>query len=180
MDADEKDISVSIGTIFILNAIALFIFPPLGHFFHLSQQQFGIWAAIAIHDTSSVVGAATHYGDEALQVATTVKLARTLWIIPLILLTSIVFKKQSSASVFPYFILFFIIASVINSYTTAIPAALTQQILKFSKIGFSVTLYLIGMGISVKAIKEVGARPLLQGVLLWIFIIITSLFFIIH
>lgn len=180
VDAEEKDISVSIGIVFILNAVALFIFPPIGAFFHLTQQQFGIWAAIAIHDTSSVVGAAAHYGDEALQVATTVKLARALWIIPLALLTSVVFKKQSSARVFPYFILFFIIASLITSYTTILSVELTHHILKISKIGFSVTLFLIGTGISIKALKEVGARPLLQGVLLWIFIILTSLFFITH
>jgi len=178
VDADEKEISVSIGTIFILNAIALFIFPPIGEYLHLTQQQFGIWAAIAIHDTSSVVGAAARYGDDALQIATTVKLARALWIVPLAILTSLVFKKQSSAKSFPYFILFFIVASLINSYTTFIPAETAHHILKLSKIGFSVTLYLIGMGISVKALKAVGARPLLQGVLLWIFIILTSLFFI--
>ena len=180
VNADEKDISVSLATIFILNAVALFIFPPLGLFFHLTQEQFGIWAAIAIHDTSSVVGAAAHYGDTALQVATTVKLARALWIIPLALLTSFVFKKHGSAKAFPYFILFFIIASLITSYTTFIPEPATKQIIKLSKVGFSVTLYLIGMGISVKSLKAVGARPLVQGVLLWLFIIITSLFFITH
>jgi uncharacterized integral membrane protein (TIGR00698 family) len=175
--ADEKDISVSIGTVFILNAIALFIFPPIGAALGMSQEQFGIWSAIAIHDTSSVVGAASHYGNEALMIATTVKLARALWIVPLALLTSFIFKKQSSASAFPWFILFFILASLVNTYTH-IPRESAELILKISKIAFSITLYLIGAGISLKTIKAVGARPLLQGVILWVSIIICSLFFI--
>ncbi|HNP97454.1 MAG TPA: putative sulfate exporter family transporter [Bacteroidia bacterium] len=177
--ADENDISVSIGTVFILNAIALFIFPPIGTYFGLTQQQFGVWAAIAIHDTSSVVGAASHYGNEALMIATTVKLARALWIIPVALLTSLVFKKQSSAAALPWFILFFVIASLINTYTH-IPSSISDLIVKASKIAFSVTLFLIGTGISMKTIKKVGIRPLLQGVILWMFILISSLFFILH
>lgn len=179
VQADEKDISVSIGTVFILNAIALFIFPPIGAYFGLTQQQFGVWAAIAIHDTSSVVGAASHYGNEALMVATTVKLARALWIVPLALLTSFVFKKQSSAASLPWFILFFIVASLINTYTQ-IPPSVSEVIVKISKTAFSVTLFLIGAGISMKTIKKVGIRPLLQGVILWLFILISSLFFILH
>lgn len=179
VDADQKDISVSIGTVFILNAIALFIFPPIGHYFGLTQQQFGIWAAIAIHDTSSVVGASSHYGNEALMVATTVKLARALWIIPLALLTALVFKKQSSTSAFPYFILFFLVASLINTYTH-IPDSVTRFILVASKTAFSITLFLIGAGISIKTIRAVGVRPLLQGVILWMFILVSSLFFILH
>ncbi|HRH64746.1 MAG TPA: putative sulfate exporter family transporter [Bacteroidia bacterium] len=177
--ADEKDISVSIGTVFILNAIALFIFPPIGLYFGLTQQQFGVWAAIAIHDTSSVVGAAANYGNEALMVATTVKLARALWIVPLALLTSLVFKKQSTAASLPWFILFFIIASLVNTYTH-IPQEISAWIVKISKIAFSITLFLIGAGISLNTIRKVGVRPLLQGVVLWMFILISSLFFILH
>lgn len=179
VDADEKDISISIGTVFILNAVALFIFPPIGHYFELTQQQFGIWAAIAIHDTSSVVGAASNYGNEALLIATTIKLARALWIIPMALLTSFIFKKQSSASAFPWFILFFIFASLVNTYID-IPEFIKSGILILSKIGFSVTLFLIGTGISLKNIKAVGPRPLLQGVILWIIILSSSLFFVMH
>jgi len=175
LNADENDISVSIGTVFILNAVALFIFPVMGHYFHLSQQQFGIWAAIAIHDTSSVVGAATNYGDHALQIATTVKLARALWIVPLVLLTSLVFKRQGSPWVFPYFILFFLLASVANSYIQ-IPLKYTHAIVSAAKTGFSLTLFLIGTGISLKAIKKVGARPMLQAVVLWIIIMVSSLY----
>lgn len=179
VEADEKDISISIGTVFILNAIALFIFPPIGHYFGLTQQQFGIWAAIAIHDTSSVVGAASHYGNEALLIATTIKLARALWIIPMALLTSFIFKKQSKASSFPWFILFFVLASLVNTYVN-IPEMLKTGILALSKIGFSVTLFLIGTGISLKNIKAVGPRPLLQGIILWIVILSGSLFFVLH
>ena len=178
VDADENDVSVSIGTVFILNAAALFIFPVIGRAFNLSQEQFGIWAAIAIHDTSSVVGAAANYGNEALMIATTIKLARALWIIPLALITSIIFKKQSSASSFPWFILFFIFASIINTYLS-LPETFTQNILTLSKIGFSVTLFLIGLGISPAKLKIVGLRPLLQGVILWLSILICSLMIVI-
>lgn len=177
--ADDKVISVSIGTVFILNAVALFIFPPIGEWFGMSQEQFGIWAAIAIHDTSSVVGAASHYGNESLMVATTVKLARALWIIPLALLTSLVFKKQSSAASFPWFILFFVLASLFNTYFF-IPEQLGGFILKASKAAFSVTLFLIGAGISLSTIKKVGARPLIQGVVLWLVILLSSLFIILN
>ncbi len=178
VDADENDVSVSIGTVFILNAAALFIFPIIGRAFNLSQEQFGIWAAIAIHDTSSVVGAAANYGNEALMIATTIKLARALWIIPLALITSIIFKKQSSASYFPWFILFFIFASIINTYLS-LPETFTQNILTLSKIGFSVTLFLIGLGISPAKLKIVGLRPLLQGIILWLTILICSLIIVI-
>ena len=178
VDADENDVSVSIGTVFILNAVALFIFPVIGHTFNLSQEQFGIWAAIAIHDTSSVVGAAANYGNESLMMATTIKLARALWIIPLALITSLIFKKQSSASAFPWFILFFVFASIVNTYLT-LSETVTQNILTLSKIGFSITLFLIGLGISPAKLKIVGIRPLLQGVILWLTILICSLIIVI-
>ena len=174
VDADENDVSVSIGTVFILNAVALFIFPAIGSFFNLTQQQFGIWAAIAIHDTSSVVGAASHYGNESLMIATTIKLARALWIIPLAIITSIIFRKQSKASAFPWFIVFFVLASLANSYFN-LPIEATENILLISKTGFSLTLFLIGLSISPAKLKHVGFRPFLQGVILWIIISICSL-----
>jgi uncharacterized integral membrane protein (TIGR00698 family) len=179
MDADDKDISVSIGTVFILNAVALFVFPAIGHLAGLGQQQFGLWSAIAIHDTSSVVGAASNYGTEALMTATTVKLARALWIVPLALLTSFIFRRNNSASAFPYFILFFILASAINSYLN-IPEKVSHTIVSLAKTGFSLTLFLIGTGISVSKIKQVGARPLLQGVILWLMISVISLWFVLR
>ena len=175
--ADDNQISVSIGTVFILNAVALFIFPPIGEYFNLNEQQFGIWSAIAIHDTSSVVGAASKYGNDALMIATTVKLARALWIIPLVVLTSFIFKSKNSPWSFPWFILLFIAASIVNSYMR-IPPKVSLEIVTIAKVGFSITLFLIGCGISVAALKKVGPRPLLQGVTLWVIVLGISLFFI--
>ena len=177
--ADENDVSISIGTVFILNAIALFIFPAIGEMIGLSQMQFGMWAAIAIHDTSSVVGAAANYGNEALLIATTIKLARALWIVPLVLITSLLFNKQSKASTFPWFIFLFIFTSLISSYTN-IPEEIKNHIFIVSKTGFSLTLLLIGLGISPSKLRLVGFRPLLQGVILWAILLVSSLILIIR
>ncbi len=174
LNASEKEMSVSLGTIFILNAIALFIFPFIGHFLHLSQIQFGIWSAIAIHDTSSVVGAAAKYGDKALQIATTVKLTRALWIIPLTFLTSLLFKNKNSKITIPYFIFLFLLASILRTYFTPV-AAISEYIVYLAKIGLTVTLFLIGAGLSRSTIKTVGYKPMLQGIILWIVISIVSL-----
>ncbi len=175
LKADEKEISVSIGIIFILNAVALFIFPPLGHMFGLTQEQFGIWSAIAIHDTSSVVGASAKYGNDALMIATTIKLARALWIVPLVILTSFLFKIKGSLFSLPWFIVFFVIASIISTQLN-LPKEITDAIVKVAKAGFSVTLFLIGCGISVASIKAVGVRALLLGITLWILIMFSTLF----
>ncbi len=174
IEARDDEISVSLGTIFLLNAIALFIFPPLGKFLNLSQEQFGMWAAIAIHDTSSVVGAGAAYGTEALQIATMVKLTRALWIIPLALATALVFKKKDKKISIPWFILFFVLAMAINTYFN-LPDKITSSFIYWAKKGMTITLFLIGSGLSVKALKSVGVKPLISGVLLWIFIGITSL-----
>ena len=178
--ADEKQISVSLGIVFILNAIALFIFPLIGHKLHLSQAQFGLWSAIAIHDTSSVVGAATAYGGaDTINYATTVKLARALWIIPLALVTALFFKEGKQKTKIPYFIFFFILAMLINTY---VPLVNTQSkiLVSIAKAGLVLTLFLIGAGLSMKTIRSVGVKPLLQGVILWIAIACVSLFFIIN
>lgn len=174
IEAKDDEISVSLGTIFLLNAIALFIFPPLGRLLELSQEQFGMWAAVAIHDTSSVVGAGSAYGTEALQVATMVKLTRALWIIPLALVTALVFRKKEKKISIPWFILFFVIAMVMNTYL-ALPESLTSSLIFWAKKGMTITLFLIGSGLSVKALKSVGVKPLVAGVVLWLFIGITSL-----
>ena len=173
--ANDEEISVSLGTIFLLNAIALFIFPPLGRLIGLSQEQFGLWAAIAIHDTSSVVGAGAAYGTEALQIATMVKLTRALWIIPLALVTSIAFKKKDRKITIPWFILFFILAMVVNTYFD-LHESITSSFIYWAKKGMTITLFLIGSGLSVKALKNVGLKPLVAGVILWMFIGIASLF----
>lgn len=179
--ADDKQMSVSLGTIFLLNALALLIFPPLGHFFDLSNQQFGEWAAIAIHDTSSVVGAAAAYSDESLQVAALVKCTRALWILPLALVTMLFFRKNSSSgrlNVIPWFIILFALAMVINTYVFpqfGISESISEYIVFAAKRGFAITLFLIGTNLSWKALKSCGSRPFIQGVILWAAIAIISL-----
>lgn len=167
--AEEKQISVALGTIFILNSIALFLFPAIGHWLELTQKQFGLWSAIAIHDTSSVVGAADRYGAEALQIATTVKLARALWIIPVALITALIFKNRSGKLKIPYFIGLFILAMIANTYLPQ-AAIVAPYLVSIAKTGLTVTLFLIGAGLSGKILKDIGFKPLLQGLLLWIFI----------
>ena len=175
--ADECEMSVSLATIFVLNAIALFLFPVLGNWLHLSQHQFGMWAAIAIHDTSSVVGAGATFGEEALKVATTVKLTRALWIIPLSVFTSIYFKSKGDKVFIPWFIFLFILAMVLNTYLN-IPATFTHGIVSISRQSLTLTLFFIGAGLSRATLKSVGVRPLVLGLTLWIFIAVVSLGFI--
>jgi uncharacterized membrane protein YadS len=212
LQASGEEMAVSLGTVFILNSIALLIFPPIGNALHLSQAQFGLWAALAIHDTSSVVGAATKYGPQAVVIATTVKLARALWIVPLALATAAIkrsrFRNASASPTvdggvasptvdsrfrnrpwdaapgegrpriqFPWFILFFVLAALANTYLPALPTA-TKTFFKLGRLGLTATLFLIGSGISRATLKEVGWRPLLLGVLLWLGVGATSLYFI--
>ncbi len=175
--ANESEMSISLATIFILNVIALFLFPVLGHWLHLSQHQFGIWAAIAIHDTSSVVGAGSTYGVEAMKIATTVKLTRALWIIPLSIFTSFYFKSKGDKIVIPWFILFFILAMVLNTYIS-IPVAISHGIVSVARQTLTLTLFFIGAGLSRSVIKSVGFKPMILGVFLWFFIAVISLIFI--
>jgi uncharacterized integral membrane protein (TIGR00698 family) len=174
LDATDEEMSVALGTVFILNSIALFVFPSIGHSLSMSQTQFGIWAAIAIHDTSSVAGAAARYGTTALQIATTVKLTRALWIVPLTIVTAFAFRKRSTRIAVPWFILWFVVASIIRTYVPA-PAGLWSSIQTVAKTGLTVTLFLIGTGLSRRSIAAVGVRPLMLGVLLWIVISCASL-----
>jgi len=174
--ATDEQMAVSLGTVFVLNAVALLIFPAIGVLLKLTQTQFGLWAALAIHDTSSVVGAAAKYGSEALQVGTTVKLARALWIVPLSLGTAVI--KGAKAKVqWPWFIGWFCLAAVCNTYLPS-GAALYSALSRLARIGLTVTLYLIGSGISIATLKQVGHRPLLQGVLLWLMVCVASLWLI--
>ena len=174
LKASEKNISVSLGVIFLLNSLALLIFPPIGQFLNLTQYEFGMWAAIAIHDTSSVVGAAHAYGTEALEVATTVKLARALWIIPLSFLTVFLFKRPNKSVKIPWFIFLFIGAILLNSFVE-IPHILTQSITATSKSFLVLTLFLIGAGLSIGRLKEAGWKPMILGSSLWILISVLSL-----
>ena len=180
--ADDNETSISLAVIFTLNAIALFIFPPIGEMLGLTQNQFGLWAAIAIHDTSSVVGAASIYGEEALKVATTVKLTRALWIIPLSIVSIFIFARQNRNQEgektkinIPWFIFLFILAMVISTYIS-LPEGLLEVIKVASHKALSVTLFLIGCGLSVASIKKVGFKPVLLGVILWIIISVVTLF----
>jgi len=177
--AEEKQISVALGCVFILNSIALVIFPIIGHHFNLSQTQFGLWCAIAIHDTSSVVGAASKYGPHALEVATTVKLARALWIIPVAFMSTFIFKNKSKKISIPYFIGLFILAMIANTY---IPATklISPYMIVMAKAGLTLTLFLIGAGLSRKVILSVGFKPLFQGVVLWIIISVAALYAVMH
>ncbi|MBQ3608861.1 MAG: putative sulfate exporter family transporter [Bacteroidaceae bacterium] len=176
--AKDSDMSVALATIFVLNAIALFIFPVLGEWLGLTQQEFGTWAAIAIHDTSSVVGAGAAYGEEALQVATTIKLTRALWIIPLALVTSIIFKSEGKKISIPWFILWFIVAILINTYALDELPEVGKAISGLARKGLIVTMFFIGASLSTDVLKAVGVKPLVQGILLWLVISIGSLAYI--
>ncbi len=177
--ADSNQMSIALGTVFILNAIALFIFPAIGHLLGLSQHQFGLWSAIAIHDTSSVVGAASAYGDEALKLATTVKLTRALWIIPLTIVTALLFKGKTNKNIIPWFIFLFILAMLLNTLFS-IPAAITGSITAIARKGMTLSLFFIGASLSRKALKEVGLKPMIQGIIIWIMISISSLLYIFY
>lgn len=171
--ASDEDMAVSLGTVFTLNAIALVLFPIIGFALHMTQPQFGLWAALAIHDTSSVVGAAAHYGPQALTIGTTVKLARALWIVPLALATAAV-SRSSTRIQWPWFILYFCLAAVANTYLPQ-GTPLFSVLSKLGKSGLTVTLFLIGSGISKATLRKVGVRPMLQGVALWLVVATLSL-----
>ncbi|MGZ3756918.1 MAG: YeiH family protein [Mucilaginibacter sp.] len=177
--AEEKQISMALGCVFILNSIALFVFPVIGHHFNLSQTQFGLWCAIAIHDTSSVVGAASKYGSHALEVATTVKLARALWIIPVAFMSTFIFKNKSKKINIPYFMGLFVLAMVINTYVP-VAASFSFYLVGLAKAGLTLTLFLIGAGLSRKVLSSVGFKPLLQGLVLWLLISGTALYAVVH
>ena len=171
--AKDEEMSVSLGTVFILNSVALLVFPLIGTAAGLSGSQFGLWAALAIHDTSSVVGAAAKYGMGALAVGTTVKLARALWIVPLTLATAAI-KRREAKMQWPWFILFFFLAAVINTYLPA-GQAIYPVLTRLARTGLTLTLFLIGSGISKATLRKVGVRPLLLGVILWITVGVISL-----
>lgn len=172
-NASQEEIAVSLGTVFVLNSVALLTFPAIGAVLHMTQSQFGLWSALAIHDISSVVGATAKYGAVALTVGTTVKLARALWIVPLSVGTAMANKSKARIQ-WPWFILFFCLAAVSNTYVHIFQSA--YPVLKhLGGIGLTVTLFLIGTGLSMKTLREVGVRPFLQGILLWLFVAVGSL-----
>ena len=185
----EGEITVAMGTVFILNAVALYLFPVLGHAMHMSQVQFGTWAGVAIHDISSVVGAASHYGLSALQTATAVKLSRALWIIPVAFGAAYLFRPRMGTRMHdeigttpagkpkvavPWFVGFFLLASLLRSYVPGVAHA-APALSHVATVGLTLTLFLIGAGLSARTLRRVGWRPLLQGVVLWVFISVASL-----
>jgi len=177
--ADADETSVSLGTIFILNSVALIIFPTIGHLLGLSEYQFGIWSAIAIHDTSSVVGAGAKYGNEALQIATAVKLGRALWIAPVAIMFAFLYRPKHGETkiwqMIPWFIFLFLFATVIRTYATTILPSIFESLVNLAKAGLVVTLFLIGASLSRETLKRVGIRPMIQGVSLWVIISVVSL-----
>lgn len=180
LKAKDSEMSVALGVIFILNALGLFLFPYLGHWLGLSQEQFGMWAAIAIHDTSSVVGAASAYGEVALNIATTVKLTRALWIIPLALMTSLLFKGEGQRISIPWFIVWFVVAMMVNTYILGTFQELGAFINKVARQALSITMFFIGASLSLEVIRAVGLKPLLLAVSLWLTISLSSLLYIIY
>jgi uncharacterized integral membrane protein (TIGR00698 family) len=178
MEAGEEEIAVSLGTVFVLNSVALFLFPWIGGMLHLTQPQFGLWAALAIHDTSSVVGAASKFGAAALAIATTVKLARALWIVPLSLGTALV-KRHKAKIQWPWFIALFVLAALMNTYIAG-GAPVFALLFKLGRLGLTATLFLIGAGISKAMLKRVGPRPLLQGIILWLLVASVTLWLVLE
>ncbi len=181
LKAKDAEMSVALGTVFILNAIALFLFPWIGQLLEMTQQQFGMWAAIAIHDTSSVVGAGAAFGEEALEVATTIKLTRALWIIPLAFATSFIFKSKGQKVSIPWFIFFFVLAMVFNTYVLSLSET-TREIGSFinglARKSLTITLFFIGASLSRDVLKSVGIKPMVQGIALWIVISLSTLAYI--
>jgi len=169
--ARPEAMSVALGTVFLLNAVALYLFPPVGHLLHLSQQQFAIWAAVAIHDTSSVVGAAASYGPMALEQATVLKLARALWIVPLTVGAAVVARRSGGVTgarvPLPWFIGLFALAAIARSVLPASAAPALDGIAHAARIALVLTLFLIGATLTRSTLGRLGPRPFLQGVLLW-------------
>ena len=179
LDSPQEDVSVAVGTVFLLNALALVLFPPLGHMLHMTPDQFGTWSGIAIHDVSSVVGAATSFGGGAVQTATAVKLSRVLYLVPITLIAAFGKNRKSdglpgSSVQIPWFIAFFILASFVSSTNPQIHN-LVPYVKLLALSGFSLSLFLIGGGITTQTLKAVGIRPMLQGIILWVFISVTAM-----
>ena len=182
IDAPAEDVSVAICAVFLLNALALLVFPPLGHALSLTQTQFGIWAGIAIHDIASVAGAGVAYGQQALDTATAVKLSRVLYLVPLTLLIAWIHHRtvarttgdERRSVTIPWFVGLFLVASALGSYVDIVHAH-TSGIKRIAACGFALSLYLIGLGLSRSTLKAVGVRPLVMGAILWIFISVGTL-----
>jgi uncharacterized integral membrane protein (TIGR00698 family) len=177
--AKEKQISIALATTFILNAMALVLFPLVGSYLHVSQTQFGLWCAIAIHDTSSVIGAASKYGAQALEIAATVKLTRALWIVPLAFISTFIFKSRQTSIKIPWFIGLFVMAMCLNTFFPMIQHY-SNYILSISRSVLTVTLFLIGCGLSGRSVRTVGFKPVLQGLIVWLIVSLGTLLAILY
>ncbi len=173
IQAKPADLIISISIVFLLNAIGLIIYPEIGHYLSMSQSDFGLWAALGIHDTSSVVGAAATYGEEALKVATTSKLARALWIIPLVFIAGLAFNNKQSTTKFPLFILFFILASLLTSFVNIL-TPISEMAPSVAKKGMAVSLFLIGAGFTKDTLKEIKLTTMWQAIILWLLVSVSS------
>ena len=178
INAKESEMSVALGTVFILNALALFVFPVIGRALGMGDVEFGTWAAIAIHDTSSVVGAGAAYSETALEVATTIKLTRALWIIPVALFTAVIFRSKGKKLTIPWFIFWFVVAMVVNTYLLDSVPQVGKTINGVARKFLTLTMFFIGASLSIDVLRQVGVKPLLQGVLLWVLISAVSLAYI--
>ena len=178
INAKDSEMSVALGTVFILNAIALFVFPVIGRALGMGDVEFGTWAAIAIHDTSSVVGAGAAYSETALEVATTIKLTRALWIIPVALFTAVIFRSKGKKLTIPWFIFWFVVAMVVNTYLLDSVPQVGKTINGVARKCLTLTMFFIGASLSIDVLRQVGVKPLLQGVLLWVLISAVSLAYI--
>jgi uncharacterized integral membrane protein (TIGR00698 family) len=179
LGALPRDMSVALGCVFVLNAVALFVFPVVGHWLAMSPEQFGYWAAIAIHDTSSVVGAAARYSPDALAIAVPVKLARALWILPMVAVAALVVRKPGSKATLPWFIFLFVAASAVASFVP-LGAPVYPWLVHLAKAGLAATLFLIGASLSPGMLKSVGWRPFVHGIALWLVVSVLSLWAIRH
>ena len=179
LDADPRQMSVALGCVFVLNAVALFVFPGIGHWFALTPEQFGYWAAIAVHDTSSVVGTATRYAPEALAIAVPVKLARALWILPMVAVAAVLVRKPGSRASLPWFIFLFVAASAVASFVPG-GAPVYPLLVAAAKAGLAVTLFLIGAGLSPSMLQSVGWRPFVHAIALWLVVSVLSLWAVKH
>ncbi|MBA3850336.1 MAG: putative sulfate exporter family transporter [Opitutus sp.] len=167
LGAEARIMSVALGCVFVLNALALFVFPPIGHAVGLSPVQFGYWSAIAIHDTSAVVGAAARYSSEALAVAVPVKLARALWILPMVAVAAWLEKRRGAKAVVPWFVFLFVVASAVASFVPS-GGTIYPWLARAAKAGLAVTLFLIGASLSRDNLRSVGWRPFAMGICLWL------------
>ena len=177
--AKPQELLIAMTIVFLLNAVAIILFPIIGHYLEMSNFQFGAWSALAIHDTSSVIGSAMIYSEESAQVAATLKLGRTIWIIPLILFSNWIINRKVETTKFPIFILFFIFAILLNTFIGF--SEITLEILKISSQSFLMLgLFCIGTQFNINDLKSISLKPLVLALILWLIVIPSSYWLVIY